>query len=40
MALRDRLAGRFVIERTVASPLAWLGPQLATQVWIVARKSR
>ena len=38
MALRDRLAGRFTIERTMASPLAWLGPHLATQVWFVARK--
>lgn len=37
MALRDRLAERFIIERVVASPLAWLGPRLATQVWFVAR---
>jgi SAM-dependent methyltransferase len=40
MDLRDRLAQRFVIERVVASPLPWLGPHLATQVWFVARKSR
>jgi SAM-dependent methyltransferase len=40
MALRDRLARRFVIDRVVASPLPWLGPRLATQVWFVARKSR
>jgi SAM-dependent methyltransferase len=40
MALRDRLARRFVIDRVVASPLRWLGPHLATQVWFVARKSR
>ena len=40
MALRDRLARRFVIDRVVASPLPWLGPHLATQVWFVARKSR
>jgi SAM-dependent methyltransferase len=39
MALRDRLARRFVIDRVVASPLPWLGPHLATQVWFVARKS-
>jgi SAM-dependent methyltransferase len=40
MDLRDRLARRFVIDRVVASPLPWLGPHLATQVWFVARKSR
>ena len=38
MALRNRLARRFAIERVVASPIAWLGPHLATQVWFVARK--
>jgi SAM-dependent methyltransferase len=40
MALRDRLARRFTIDRIVASPLAWLGPHFATQVWFVARKTR
>jgi SAM-dependent methyltransferase len=40
MALRDRLARRFVIDRVEASPLPWLGPRLATQVWFVARKAR
>lgn len=39
MALGDHLARRFVIDRVVASPLSWLGPHLATQVWFVARKS-
>jgi SAM-dependent methyltransferase len=38
MVLRDRLSTRFVIERLVASPLPWLGPHLATQVWFVGRK--
>ena len=38
IALRERLHRWFVIERTVASPLPWLGPHLATQVWFVARK--
>jgi SAM-dependent methyltransferase len=38
MALRTRLARRFVIDRVVASPVPWLGPHLATQVWFVARK--
>jgi SAM-dependent methyltransferase len=40
MALRDRLAERFAISRVVASPMPWLGPHLATQVWFLARKSR
>lgn len=40
MALRDRLMLRFVIGRVVASPISWLGPHLATQVWFVARKSQ
>ena len=40
MALGDRLARRFVIDRVVASPITWLGPHLAMQVWFVARKSR
>jgi hypothetical protein len=39
MALRDRLSRRFAIERVVASPLPWLGPHLATQVWFVMRKN-
>ena len=38
MALRDWLSQRFTIERVVASPVPWLGPHLATQVWFVARK--
>jgi SAM-dependent methyltransferase len=37
-ALRRRLESRFVIDRVVASPLPWIGPWLATQVWLVARK--
>ena len=37
-ALRDRLSRRFSVDRIVASPLPWLGPRLATQVWFVARK--
>ena len=40
MALRDKLSRRFLIQRVVASPLPWLGPRLATQVWFVARKSQ
>lgn len=38
-ALRDRVAARFAIESIVASPIAWVGPALATQVWFVARKT-
>ena len=37
MLLQDRLSERFTIERVVASPMSWLGPQLATQVWFVGR---
>lgn len=40
MALRDRLAERFDIEEVHASPLRWLGPHLATQVWFVARRKQ
>jgi hypothetical protein len=36
--LRERLARRFIIDEIAASPVAWLGPQFATQVWLVARK--
>jgi SAM-dependent methyltransferase len=36
--LRDRVARRFTIDEVVASPLPWLGVQLATQIWLVARK--
>jgi hypothetical protein len=39
MALRNHLSKRFVVDHVVASPLPWLGPHLATQVWFVARKS-
>jgi len=36
--LRDRLTRRFTIDQVVASPLPWLGPNLATQIWLVACK--
>jgi hypothetical protein len=38
MALRTRLRQNFVIEETHASPVSWVGPHLATQVWFVMRK--
>jgi hypothetical protein len=39
MALRARLRARFILDRTVASPVPWLGPHLATQVWFVLRRA-
>lgn len=38
MVLANRLRRRFTIDETIASPIPWLGPRLATQVWFVARK--
>jgi SAM-dependent methyltransferase len=38
MALQDLLAERFEISRVVASPVSWLGPHLATQVWFEAHR--
>lgn len=38
MALRRRLDVYFDIEQTIAAPLPWLGPHLATQVWFAGRK--
>ena len=38
MVLREMLAQMFEIERVVGSPLSWLTPHLASQVWFVARK--
>jgi SAM-dependent methyltransferase len=35
MVLRDRLSDHFTIERCLASPFSWLGPRLATQVWLI-----
>jgi SAM-dependent methyltransferase len=35
--LHERLSREFDVERIVASPFAWLGPGLATQVWFIAR---
>jgi SAM-dependent methyltransferase len=37
MVLKERLQQDFVVERVLASPFSWLGPHLATQVWMVAR---
>src|SRR5581483_963746 len=35
--LRALLARRTRIERTLASPIAWLPPDFASQAWFVAR---
>jgi predicted SAM-dependent methyltransferase len=40
MALRSRIARKFEIEETFSSPLRWLPPHLASQVWFVARKTQ
>jgi SAM-dependent methyltransferase len=39
MALRERIAKKFVIDRISASPIAWLGPHLASQAWFEAHKT-
>jgi len=39
MALRDRIARRLTVQSTVGSPLRWLPPHLASQVWFIARKA-
>ena len=38
MVLRHKLAAYFDIEATVAAPVPWLGPHLATQVWFAGRR--
>jgi SAM-dependent methyltransferase len=35
--LRQRLTQQFDVQAVVASPFAWLGPGLGTQVWFIAR---
>jgi SAM-dependent methyltransferase len=38
MKLREDLSALFALERTISSPITWLPPHLASQVWFVARK--
>lgn len=38
MALRESVSRRFIIDQLLSSPVAWLPPHLASQVWFVARK--
>jgi SAM-dependent methyltransferase len=35
--LHERVSRQFNVVRIVASPFSWLGPDLATQVWFIAR---
>lgn len=37
-SLRAALRQRFEIERSLSSPIGWLPPDLASQVWFLARK--
>jgi 2-polyprenyl-3-methyl-5-hydroxy-6-metoxy-1,4-benzoquinol methylase len=36
--LRTTLTARFDIVGTLTSPMNWLGPQFATQIWFIAQK--
>lgn len=38
--LHERLKRQFDVTRVVASPFAWLGPDIATQVWFICRARR
>ena len=38
MMLREMLCRKFYLEQTKASPVAWLSPFLASQVWFLLRK--
>lgn len=38
MVLRKALTERFILERTISSPLSWLSPHFASQAWFVLRK--
>jgi SAM-dependent methyltransferase len=40
MALRLRLSQRFELEQILTSPVGWLSPHLASQVWFIGRKRR
>jgi len=40
MLLKRTLQKQFNIERVVGSPLAWMTPHLASQVWFVAKKKQ
>lgn len=38
MVMRDSISRRFRFERCIGSPVCWLGPHLASQVWFTARR--
>lgn len=38
MVLRDKLSRRFELREVLSSPVPWLAPHLASQVWFVAGK--
>ena len=38
MRLKSMLAERFILEQVLSSPVQWLSPHLASQVWFVMRK--
>jgi SAM-dependent methyltransferase len=38
MALRDSISRHFTVYETLTSPVAWVSPHLASQVWFLARK--
>lgn len=38
MALRQAVAARFEIDRILGSPVTWLTPHLASQVWFIASR--
>jgi hypothetical protein len=37
-ALRERVREHFLVERTLASPLGWLGGWVSSQAWFVCRR--
>lgn len=39
MAFRELLSRRFRIERMLSSPITWLTPHLASQVWFIVQKN-
>jgi SAM-dependent methyltransferase len=36
--LKRRLEQTFLIDRVITSPVPWLGPEFASQVWLIGRK--
>ncbi len=38
--IRDQIAERFEIQRTLGSPFTWLPPHLSSQVWLIASRRR